>query len=148
MDRTITHMGEAGAGQHAKLANQTVIAGTMLGIAEGLAYAGRVGLDLEKMLAVLGGGVANGALLAALGPKMIAGDFTAGFFIEHFVKDMGLAHAEAATRGLPLPGLEAARSQYAKLVQAGRSEEHTSELQSLMRISYAVFCLKKKTKIK
>src|SRR3546814_21055418 len=119
MDRTITHMGEAGAGQHAKLANQTVIAGTMLGIAEGLAYAGRVGLDLEKMLAVLGGGVANGALLAALGPKMIAGDFTAGFFIEHFVKDMGLAHAEAAARGLPLPGLESANSPYAKPLRGG-----------------------------
>lgn len=128
MGATITHMGGPGAGQHTKLANQTVIAGTMLGIAEGLAYAGRAGLDLEKVLTVLGGGVANGALLAALGPKMIKRDFAAGFFIEHFVKDMGLVHDEAGARQLSLPGLEAARGQYAGLVRAGAARDGTQAL--------------------
>src|SRR5258708_4854638 len=70
MCTNIPRHGGAGAGQHTKLANQIVIAGTMLGVAEGLAYARRVGLDAHALLASIGTGAAGGFLLNMLGPKM------------------------------------------------------------------------------
>lgn len=133
MGKTIVHLGPAGSGQHCKLANQIVIAGTMLGVAEGLRYAERAGLDPATVLSVIGGGAAASAALANLGPKMLAGDFAPGFLVEHFVKDMDLALAECAELGQALPGLELVRALYGRLAEDGCGREGTQALAKAYR---------------
>ena len=129
MGTNIRRQGGPGAGQRAKLANQIIIAGTMLGVAEGLAYAQRAELDLHKVLASIGTGAAGSFLLNNLGPKMINRDFAPGFFVEHFLKDMKIADDEASALGLNLKGLQTAAKQYADLVtQGGGSDGHQALL--------------------
>ena len=123
--------GEHGAGQHAKLCNQIVIASTMIGVSEGLAYAKRAGLDPSTVLASIGSGAAGGFLLNNLGPRMARGDFTAGFFVEHFLKDMGLASDEAQRMDFGLPGLELAQRLYRTLADAGHGRSGTQALFAL-----------------
>ncbi|MGH6920910.1 MAG: NAD(P)-dependent oxidoreductase, partial [Geminicoccaceae bacterium] len=103
---TIRHFGPAGAGQHAKLVNQTAAAGIMLGLTEALAYAGRVGLDDTAMLETLGSGTARSFLLETYGQAMLHGDTQAGFFVDHFVKDLTLAKQSAERQGMTPSGLE------------------------------------------
>ncbi|WP_270934188.1 NAD(P)-dependent oxidoreductase [Falsiroseomonas oryzae] len=105
MGKSIRHMGGPGAGQHTKMANQIAIASAVMGVAEGLSYARRAGLDGEAVIAALAPGAANSFQLIALGPKMLAGDFAPGFMVKHFLKDLGIALAEAEAMGLELPGL-------------------------------------------
>lgn len=109
MGKAIRHMGGPGMGQHTKMANQIVIASTVMGVAEGLSYARRAGLDGEAVVAALAPGAATSFQLTALGPKMLAGDFAPGFMVKHFLKDLGIAVAEAEAMGLDLPGLAQAR---------------------------------------
>jgi 3-hydroxyisobutyrate dehydrogenase len=125
MGTNIVRQGGPGAGQHCKMSNQIVIAGTIMGVAEGLAYARRAGLDPAQVLQSIGTGAAGGFQLNVLGPLMVKGDFAPGFMIEHFVKDMTIALAEAAANGLDLPGLRTAFGQFQKLVEAGLSREGT-----------------------
>jgi 3-hydroxyisobutyrate dehydrogenase len=127
----IVLQGGHGAGQHAKLCNQIVIASTMLGVCEGLAYAKRAGLDPSTVLAAIGGGAAGGFLLNNLGPRMARGDFSAGFFVEHFLKDMSLASDEALRMDCDLPGLELARRLYRELADAGHIHSGTQALFAL-----------------
>jgi 3-hydroxyisobutyrate dehydrogenase len=127
----IVLQGGHGAGQHAKLCNQIVIASTMLGVCEGLAYAKRAGLDPSTVLAAIGGGAAGGFLLNNLGPRMARGDFSAGFFVEHFMKDMGLASDEALQMECELPGLELVRRLYRELSDAGHTRSGTQALFAL-----------------
>ncbi len=105
MGKTINLMGPAGAGQHTKMANQIVIASTVLGTAEGLAYARAAGLEGGAVLAALGPGAAGSFQLNALGPKMLAGDYAPGFMVKHFLKDLGIALEAAAEMQLDLPSL-------------------------------------------
>ena len=128
MGPNVVLQGGPGAGQHTKLSNQIVIAGTMLGVAEGLAYARGVGLDPKQVLGSIGTGAAGGFLLNNLGPKMIDGDFAPGFFVEHFLKDLSIALAEAKQLGLDLEGARTATAQYTKLAQAGGSRDGTQAL--------------------
>ncbi len=128
MGANIVLQGGPGAGQHTKMANQTVIAGTMLGVAEGLSYARRAGLDPHRVLSSIGTGAASGFLLNGLGPKMVDGDFAPGFMIEHFVKDMGIALAEAEAAGLDLAGLATALGRYRALAEAGDGRAGTQAL--------------------
>jgi 3-hydroxyisobutyrate dehydrogenase len=128
MGAQVVRQGGPGAGQHAKLCNQIVIASTMIGVCEGLAYAARAGLDPQTVLASIGGGAAGGFLLNNLGPKIVKSDFAPGFFIEHFVKDMGIARGEAERLGQPLPGLELAYRMYNDLADAGHAREGTQAL--------------------
>lgn len=128
MGANIRRQGGPGAGQHTKLANQIVIAGTMLGVAEGLAYAARAGLDPHKVLASIGTGAAGGFLLNNLGPKMIDRDFAPGFFVEHFLKDLTIAGDEARAVGLDLKGLQTAAKQYAELAAQGGQRDGTQAL--------------------
>ena len=104
MGTNIRRQGGPGAGQHTKLANQIVIAGTMLGVAEGLAYAGRVGLDANAVLASIGTGAAGSFLLNMLGPRMVKRDFAAGFFVEHLIKDLRIARDRVRCRRSRLEG--------------------------------------------
>jgi len=128
MGPNVVRQGEAGAGQHTKLCNQIVIAGTILGVAEGLAYAARAGLDPRTVLRSIGAGAASSFQLNNLGPKMIDGDFAPGFFVEHFLKDLTIAFAEAERLALDLAGLRAARAQYAALAAGGNGRAGTQAL--------------------
>jgi len=127
----IVRQGGPGAGQHAKLCNQIVIASTMLGVCEGLAYAQRAGLDASTVLGAIGGGAAGGFLLNNLGPKISRGDYAPGFLVEHFLKDMRIASAEAAAMGDELPALELARRLYRELAEAGHARSGTQALFAL-----------------
>jgi 3-hydroxyisobutyrate dehydrogenase len=131
MGTNIRHQGGPGAGQHTKLANQIVIAGTMLGVSEGLAYASRVGLDPRAVLASIGTGAAGSFLLNGLGPKMVDRDFAAGFFVEHLIKDLTIASEEAGNAGLDLKGLQTALKQYAVIAERGGLRDGT---QALIRV--------------
>jgi 3-hydroxyisobutyrate dehydrogenase len=119
MGKNIALLGPAGAGQHAKLCNQIVIASSIMGVCEGLMYAKTAGLDPLAVLDVIGGGAAGSVQLNVQGPRMIKGDFAPGFMLEHFVKDIGLAIAEADRMGLVLPGLTQAKKLYDILMQQG-----------------------------
>ncbi len=126
LGRTIVHQGAAGAGQHAKLCNQITIAGTMIGVCESLVYGYRAGLDLNTMLQSIRGGAAACWTLDNLDPRILARNFDPGFFVEHFVKDMGMALEESNRMGLVLPGLSLVHQLYLA-VQAhghGRSGTH------------------------
>jgi 3-hydroxyisobutyrate dehydrogenase len=124
----IVLQGGPGAGQHAKLCNQIVIASTMLGVCEGLAYASSAGLDARTVLDAIGGGAAGGFLLNKLGPRIANGDFAPGFFVEHFIKDMGIAREEAERMGRDLPGLELVKRLYQQLAERGHARAGTQAL--------------------
>jgi 3-hydroxyisobutyrate dehydrogenase len=128
MGGNVVHQGGPGAGQHTKMCNQIVIASTMLGVCEGLAYARRSGLDPETVLQSIGGGAASSFLLNNLGPRILKGDFAPGFFVEHFVKDMGIAAVEAARMGVDLPGLRLAKGLYEALAARGHQRDGTQVL--------------------
>ncbi len=133
MGKTIRLLGPAGSGQHAKMVNQIVIAGTIMGVAEGMAYAQRSGLDPAAVLEVIGTGAAGGSQLNKLGPRMVAGDFDPGFYIHHFIKDMGIALEEAAAMGLDLPALALSKSRYDELSGLGYGSDGTQALLRLYR---------------
>ncbi len=128
MGRTWVHQGGPGAGQHTKMVNQTLIAAGMISVCEGLLYAWRAGLNLEQVMESVASGAAGSWSLSNLGTRMIAGNFDPGFFVEHFVKDMGIALAEADRMGLELPGLRLARELYGQLIAADRGRLGTQSL--------------------
>jgi len=105
MGETISLMGGPGAGQHTKMANQINIAGTMIGVVESLLYAQKSGLGMDAMIDIVGKGAAASWSLNNLGRRIAKGDFAPGFYIKHFVKDMGIALQEARRMNLSLPGL-------------------------------------------
>lgn len=105
MGKNIAYMGKAGAGQHTKMCNQILIAGTMIGTVESLLYAHRMGMDMDAVIDVIGQGAASSWAINNLGRRIAKNDFNPGFFIKHFVKDMGIALAEAQRVNLSLPGL-------------------------------------------
>lgn len=128
LGRTILHHGGPGSGQHAKLTNQIVIAGTMVGVCEALLYAAKAGLDLPRVVESISQGAAGCWTLDNLAPKMIAGDYRAGFFIEHFIKDMGLALDEARRMNLALPGLALVHQLYVATAAQGHARSGTQAL--------------------
>jgi 3-hydroxyisobutyrate dehydrogenase len=128
MGKAIRHMGGPGAGQHTKMANQIAIASTVMGVAEALSYARRAGLDGEAVVAALAPGAAGSFQLTALGPKMLAGDFGPGFMVKHFLKDLGIAVAEAEAMGLDLPGLDQARRLFERVAAALGGEVGTQAI--------------------
>ncbi len=128
MGSKITHQGGPGAGQHAKLANQIVIAGTLSGVCEGLAYAKAQGLDTEAWLDSVADGAAGSAQMKNFGPKILAGDLRPGFFMKHFIKDMDLARQEAQAAGLKLDVLEKVLAAYKELAAQGLGEAGTQAL--------------------
>ena len=128
MGTNIAHAGASGAGQHTKMCNQVVIASTIMGVSEGLAYAKSAGLDPERVLQTIGSGAAGSFQLNVLGARIVKGDFAPGFFIEHFLKDLGIALSEAERMGLELPGAGLARKLYEQLAARGLSRQGTQAL--------------------
>lgn len=112
MGQNIAYMGDSGAGQHTKMCNQILIAGTMIGTVESLLYAQRVGMDLDAVIDIIGQGAAGSWSINNLGRRIARQDFSPGFFIKHFVKDMGIALEEAQNMNLCLPGLAMAHQFY------------------------------------
>jgi len=126
---TAKHMGkEAGCGQHTKMTNQILIANNMVGVCEGLLYAHRVGLDLEETIKAVGSGAAGSFSINVLGPRIVNGDLDPGFFVEHFIKDMGIALDEAKRMNIALPGLSLAHQMYVALQSQGHGRKGTQAL--------------------
>ena len=128
MGRTIVHHGGPGAGQHAKLINQILVASSMIGACEALMYARSSGLDPERVLESVSSGAAGSWTISNLAPRMVRRDFAPGFFVEHFVKDLSIAVREARRLGLDLPGLELAERLYVALEASGHGRSGTQAL--------------------
>lgn len=126
--KSITLHGAPGFGQHAKMANQIGIAGALIGMAEVLTYAEQVGLDPEKVLATVGSGSASSWQLVNNGPKAVSGDYQPGFYIKHFVKDMGIALDEIGEHHVELPGLQLANDIYETLIDNGKMDLGTQAI--------------------
>lgn len=129
MGKTIVHQGGPGAGQHAKMVNQTLIAANMVGVCEALLYAYRAGLDLDTVMQSVSSGAAGSWSLSNLGPRIINDNFDPGFFVEHFIKDMGIALDEAKRMKLCLPGLALAHQLYLALDAQGHGRLGTHALE-------------------
>ena len=128
MGTNITYFGPAGCGQHAKMANQIMIAGALSGVCEALAYAKAEGLDWNTLLGAVATGAAGSKQLDFQGRKILDGDFAPGFFMKHFVKDMKLAEEEADTAGLDLNVLRQALDNCQTLVDQGCGDLGTQAL--------------------
>ena len=128
MGTNINYQGEAGCGQHAKLANQIMIAGTLSGVCEALTYAKAKGLDLQVLLDSVSTGAAGSRQLDTFGPKLVAGDFAPGFFMKHFIKDMKLALTGANMSGLCLDVLSQVLANYEELAAEGYGDLGTQAL--------------------
>lgn len=128
MGKTIVYQGKAGSGQHTKAVNQTLIASNMIGVCEALLYAYKAGLDLPTVLQSVASGAAGSWSLSNLGPRIIAGNFDPGFFVEHFIKDMGIVLDEAKRMNLALPGIALARQLYIALEAQGHGRSGTHAL--------------------
>lgn len=120
MGKTIVRQGGPGAGQHTKMVNQILISTGMIGVCEALLYGYKAGLDLETVLKSVSTGAAGSWSLTNYVPRMLANDFDPGFAVEHFVKDMGIALAEAKRMNLSMPGLALAEQLYVSLQANGR----------------------------
>jgi 3-hydroxyisobutyrate dehydrogenase len=108
------------------------IAGNMMGVSEAIAYAKQVGLDPTHVLDSIATGAAGSWSLSNLAPRMIRGDFAPGFYIKHFIKDMGIAIESAEEAGLDLPGLTLAKQLYNQLAREGLEDEGTQALFKLV----------------
>jgi 3-hydroxyisobutyrate dehydrogenase len=128
LGKTIVHQGPSGAGQHTKMVNQILIATGMIGVCEALLYAYRAGLDPETVLESVAGGAAGSWSLSNYAPRILKGDFAPGFFVEHFLKDMEIALAEARRMDLALPGLALAHELYLALRAQGGGRNGTQAL--------------------
>ena len=128
MGTNINYQGKAGCGQHAKLANQIMIAGTLSGVCEALTYAKAKGLDPQVFLDSVSTGAAGSKQLDIFGPKILAGDYEPGFFLKHFVKDMKLALTEANMSELSLEVLSLVLANYEELEAAGYGNLGTQAL--------------------
>ena len=136
MGKTIIHQGGPGAGQHTKMVNQILIASNMVGVCEALLYGYKSGLDLETVMKSVSVGAAGSWSLSNLGPRIMANNFDPGFFVEHFIKDMGIALDEAKRMNLALPGLALSNQLYLSLKAQGGGRLGTHALQlALSRMS-------------
>lgn len=128
MGKNIAYMGNPGAGQHTKMCNQILIAGTMIGTVESLLYAHRMGMDMDAVIDVIGQGAASSWCINNLGRRIAQNDDNPGFFIKHFVKDMGIALAEAQRVNLSLPGLAMVHQFYIAAKAMGHEDLGTQGL--------------------
>lgn len=128
LGRHIARMGPAGAGQHTKMCNQILIAGTMIGVVESLLYAHHSGMSLDAVIDIIGQGAAGSWAINTLGRRIAQNDFAPGFYIRHFVKDMGIALAEARRMRLSLPGLALVHQFYTAAMAQGGEQMGTQGL--------------------
>jgi len=132
MGENIAYMGSAGKGQHCKMSNQILIAGTMIGVVESLLYAYKAGMDLEDLIGIIGKGAASSWSINNLGTRIAKSDFQPGFFIKHFVKDMRIALDEAHRMSLSLPGLALVEQFYTSAIALGHENLGTQGLYKVL----------------
>jgi 3-hydroxyisobutyrate dehydrogenase len=128
MGKSVAYMGPAGSGQHTKMCNQILVAGLMTSVCESLLYASRAGLDRQAVIDIVSRGAAGSWTLTNLGPRILRRDYDPGFFVEHFVKDMGIALREAAAMNLSLPGLALVHQLYLAVQAEGHGRLGTQAL--------------------
>jgi 3-hydroxyisobutyrate dehydrogenase len=128
MGKRVLYQGGPGAGQHTKMCNQIVIAGTMVAMCEALLYGHKAGLTLETTVETIRGGAAGCWGLDNLAPRILKRDFAPGFVVEHFIKDMAIALAEADRMNIALPGLALAHQLYALVRAQGHGRRGTQAL--------------------
>jgi len=128
MGKTIVYQGPAGSGQHTKMVNQVLIASNMVGVCEALLYGYKAGLNLETVMQSVSVGAAGSWSLSNLGPRIMARNFEPGFFVEHFIKDMGIALDEAQRMNIALPGLALAKQLYLAVQAQGYGRKGTHAL--------------------
>lgn len=128
MGKSTTYLGAAGSGQHCKMVNQIIIAGNMLAVGESLSYATRCGIDPQAALDAVSQGAASSWSLLNLGPRMLKDDYAAGFFVDHFIKDLGIALAEAKKMKLALPMVALAEQLYISLQAQGHGRLGTQAI--------------------
>lgn len=125
MGKKVMYCGRAGQGQQAKLANQVAVAGVMFSVCESLLYASEAELDVNAWLDLVVSGAAGSVAMNTLGRRMLAADFEPGFYVEHFVKDLGLCVNECRRMGLVLPGLSLADQFYRIIAAQGKGKKGT-----------------------
>jgi 3-hydroxyisobutyrate dehydrogenase len=136
--RSVLLAGDAGAGQHTKMVNQIAISSGMVALCEALLYAYRAGLDVPAVFDTIGGGAAASFSMQSYTPRLLQGDLEPGFKIDHFVKDLGIALAEARRMGISLPGLALAEQLYVAAQGQGLGQKGTQALlAALARLSDA-----------
>ena len=128
MGKSYSLQGKAGAGQHTKMANQIMIAGTMTGMTEMLVYAKAANLDVEKVLETLAGGAAQNWSMSNYAPRILKADYSPGFFVKHFIKDLKIALDEAEKMHLNLPATKLATELYERLADQGFDNDGTQAL--------------------
>lgn len=128
MGKNIVHQGGAGKGQHAKMCNQIMVTGLMIGMCETLLYGYKAGLDLDTMLSSVSKGAAASWMLDNLAPRMLKRDFSPGFYVEHYIKDLGIALEEAKRMKLSLPGLALVNQLYIATQAEGHGRKGTQAL--------------------
>jgi len=139
LGQNISYMGEAGSGQNTKMSNQILIASTMIGVVESLLYAYRAGLDPAGVIDIIGKGAASSWSINNLGRRIVKGDFNPGFFIKHFIKDMGIALDEALRMKLALPGLSLAMQFYTAAAALGHESLGTQGLYKVFETMNGVY---------
>jgi 3-hydroxyisobutyrate dehydrogenase len=133
LGRTITHVGPIGAGQAVKAVNQVILAGTYLGVAEGIVLAIKAGLDVEQVAEALGGGAAQSWVLANRSGRMIENDYPLGFKVALHRKDLGIALELAAQLGAALPVSALAAQLESGLIARGHADDDMSALARAIR---------------
>ena len=124
----VVHMGGAGKGQQAKMANQICIAGLVQGLSEALNFATEAGLDTDKLLEAISGGAAQSWQMVNRGHTMVANEFDFGFAVDWMRKDLRICLAEAAQNGAPLPVTKIVAGYYDELSADGHGRNDTSSL--------------------
>lgn len=128
MGKNISFLGDAGAGQHTKMCNQILISGLMISMCESLLYAAKAGLDPQAVIDIVSKGAAGSWTISNMGPRILKGDFNPGFYVEHFIKDMGIALKEAAAMNISLPGLALVHQFYLAVQAQGHGRLGTQAL--------------------
>lgn len=134
MGSSVTYMGPSGSGQVIKLANQTVLAGNMLGLCEGLSLARKHGLDMESAIAVLSRGTASNWTLLNQGAQMVRGNWEPGFYVKHYRKDLAIVQSMAREANVCAPCSALALSMYNALANTAGGDEMGH--QALLKLFY------------
>jgi len=133
MGKTITHCGGSGAGYVVKLCNQVLVSMNLLAVAEVISLARGAGIDVEAMLSAVSGGAAGSWQLTNLGPKMLAGDYKPGFFVDYLLKDLNMAHEAAFAARTPLPGASLAENLFRSASALGHGRDGTQAVFEALR---------------
>lgn len=133
MGRTITHVGPSGAGQAVKAVNQVILAGTYLGVAEGIVLAMKAGLDVAQVVEALGGGAAQSWVLANRSERMRVNDYPLGFKVALHRKDLAIALEMAREMAADLPVAELAADFETELIGEGHADDDMSAVARIIR---------------